>query len=387
MPAGHDTIVVGLGGMGSAAAATLAGRGRRVLGLDRFGPAHDRGSSHGESRMVRQAYFERPGYLPLIFRAYELWRDLADERGRPLLQVTGGLTVGQPDSQLVTGVLESARLWDLPVEQLSAAELRRRFPTFTPGPELVGVYDPRSGFVRPEATVQGQLRRAREHGADLRFGQRVRSWSVAAGGAVQVDTADGVYTADSLVLAPGAWASELLPGLDVHLTVERQVQVWFAPRGPLERFAAERHPVYVWETEPAMAETFYGFPAHPDLSTGLKVAFHHGGVTTTADSLDRSVGAADVDRLRAVLATRVPDLAGELIKAQVCMYTNTPDGHFVLATHPRYSNVAVACGFSGHGFKFVPVVGEILADLAIDGTTRHDIGLFDPARFAQASPG
>ncbi len=368
----YDVVVIGLGGMGSAAAAHLAVRGRRVLGLERFGPAHDRGSSHGGSRIIRQSYFEDPAYVPLLLRAYELW----DELGGGLLTRTGGIYLGRPESPTVAGSLRSAREWDLPHELLDAREIRRRFPTFFPADDEVGLYEAAAGFVRPEATVSAHLARAARHGADLRFEEEVVSWSATDGG-VRVRTTGGTYEAERLVICPGAWAPRLLADLGLQLTVERQVQYWFQPVGGVDAYLPDRQPVFIHGGDELQ---LYGFPATDGPDGGVKVAFFRRGAVTDPDALDRDVHPDEVAFIASHAAGLLPTLPGRFLRAQPCLYTTTPDHHFVIAPHPSHANVTVACGFSGHGFKFVPVVGEILADLATEGTTRHPIGLFDPRR-------
>jgi sarcosine oxidase len=374
----YDVIVLGLGGMGSAAAAHLAARGQRVLGLERFGPAHDRGSSHGDSRIIRQSYFEDPAYVPLLLRGYELWDQLARDAGSELIRLTGGLYFGPPSSRVVTGSMGSAREWGLAHEVLDAAEIRRRFPAFAPGDADVGLYEEEAGFVRPEATVAAHLALAARRGAELRFDEPVERWTATPGGGVRVRTASGTYEAGELVVAPGAWAPSVLAGLGVPLTVERQVQFWFQPDGGVGPF--ERHPVYIHQD--ADGEQVYGFPAIDGPDGGAKVAFfRHGTVISDPSDLDRAVRPDEAEDMARYLGALLPTLPGRLLRAVPCMYTTTPDEHFVIA---RRDQVTVACGFSGHGFKFVPVVGEILADLTVDGGTRHPIALFDPQRFAQA---
>jgi sarcosine oxidase len=375
---GFDVIVIGLGGMGGAAAFHLAARGQRVLGLERFGPAHDRGSSHGDSRVTRQAYFEDPAYVPLLLRAHDLWAALANDSGRDVITLTGGVMIGPPTSTTVAGSRRSAEEWNLPHEVLDAGDIRRRFPTLAPGPDDIALYEANAGFVRPEETVRAHLDLAGRHGADLRFEEPVRSWE-ARGDGVRVVTGKGTYTAGHLVVCPGAWAPELLADLGVTFTIERQVLYWFAPTGGVGPFRPERHPIYVWED--AAGSQFYGFPAIDGPDDGVKVAFFRGGRTCTADTIDRVVAPAEVEAMAAQVRGRIPDLPGRFVRAATCMYTNTPDEHFVIAPHPAHEHVTVACGFSGHGFKFVPVVGEILADLATTGTTRHPIALFAPDRF------
>ncbi|MFI5608757.1 N-methyl-L-tryptophan oxidase [Amycolatopsis sp. NPDC051903] len=376
----YDVIVIGLGGMGSAAAYRLAQRGQRVLGLDQFAPVHNLGSSHGGSRITRQAYLEGPDYVPLLLRAHELWAELEHDTGRHLFTRCGGLMAGPPDSRTITGSVLSAEKFDIPHELLDAADIRRRFPTMAPRRDEVALYEPGAGFVSPEGSVAAHLQLAARHGAELHHEEQVFTWSTSESG-VRVGTASSYYTADRLVLCPGAWAPHLLTGLGVEFEVQRQVQYWFDPADAAP-FAAERHPVYLWETEEG--EQFYGFPAHTP--QGVKVASHIAGTPCAPDTIDRTVHEDEVRHLADVVGSRLPTLPARFRRAVTCLYTNTPDEHFVIAPHPAHPRVVVACGFSGHGFKFVPVVGEILADLVVDGTTAHPIALFDPARFADPAP-
>ncbi|MGI5247138.1 N-methyl-L-tryptophan oxidase [Dactylosporangium sp. CA-139066] len=373
----YDVIVAGLGGMGSSAAYHLAARGKRVLGLERFGPAHDRGASHGGSRITRQSYFEDPAYVPLLLRAYELWERLERDSGRDLMTLTGGLMMGAPDSVTVDGSRRSAEQWGLPHEMLDAAEIRRRFPVFRPAPGDVALFEAKAGLLRPEAAVEANLALAAGHGAELRFHEPVEAWSEDGEG-VTVRTAAGTYRAGALVLCPGAWAPELLADLGVPIVVTRQVQFWFAPEGGIEPFRPEVQPIFIWEG-PADTQV-YGFPALDGPDGGIKVAFFRGGEATTPETIDRSIRPAEIEEVAAHLATRVPAAAGRYLRGKTCMYANAPDKHFVVGRHPAHERVTVACGFSGHGFKFVPVVGEILADLALTGETAHPIALFDPGR-------
>jgi sarcosine oxidase len=374
--AAYDVIVVGLGGMGSAAAYRLAARGQRVLGLEKFGPAHDRGASHGGSRITRQSYFEGPDYVPLLLRAYELWHELAALSGKEVIRLTGGVMVGRPASRTVAGSRQSAEQWGLPHEMMSAADLRRRFPTMSPKPDEVAFYEDNAGFVRPEETVAAHLALAK---ADLRFQEPMQSWRPVGDG-VEVTTANGTYTAGQLVLTPGPWAPQLLADLGIPFDVQRQVQYWFQPTGGVSPFLPQHHPIYVWED--ADGTQVYGFPAIDGPDGGAKIAFFRRGVPTTPETIDRAVHPEEIEAMAEAAGSHLPDLPGRFLRAKTCLYSNTPDEHFVIARHPAHEAVTVACGFSGHGFKFVPVVGEILADLAITGTTEHPIGLFDPARFA-----
>ncbi len=372
----YDVIVIGLGGMGSAAAYRLAQRGQRVLGIDQFAPVHDLGSSHGGSRITRQAYFEDPAYVPLLLRAHELWDGIERDSGRKIFTRCGGIMLGGPDSRTVSGSLASARKWELPHEILDAPEIRRRFPTMRPADHEIALYEENAGFVVPEGSVAAHLQLAARAGADLHHEEKVLSWHQTSTG-VRVGTARNFHTAEQLVICPGAWAPRLLTELGVEFTIERQVQYWFAPSGGAEPFRAERHPIYVWEGE--NGRQFYGFPSHDDAGS-VKVAFFRGGETCTPETIDRTVHAEEIGTISSFAGRKLPSLPGGFLRAATCMYTNTPDEHFVISRHPTCERVVVACGFSGHGFKFVPVVGEVLADLVVDGTTAHPIALFDPAR-------
>jgi sarcosine oxidase len=374
----YDVIVLGLGGMGSAAAAHLARRGQRVLGLERFGPAHDQGSSHGGSRIIRQAYFEDPAYVPLLLRAYELWERLEADTGEDLLTLTGGLMIGPEDSRTVRGSLRSARAWDLAHEVLGGQEVRRRFPTLAPGPTDIALYESEAGFLRPEAVVRAQLAEAERAGADLRFEEPALGWEALEGG-VRVRSATGTHEAGRLVVSPGPWAPAVLGDLGLPLVVERQVQYWFDPPEGIDAFLPGRQPIWIWE-EPDGVQ-FYGFPAVDGAGGGVKTAFFRMGEQTTPDTIDRAVHPDEVERMRGRLRRSVPGLDGPLLRATTCMYTTTPDEHFVVDRHPALPQVTLAAGFSGHGFKFVSVVGEILADLSIEGVTAHDISLFRADRW------
>ena len=375
-----DVIVVGLGGVGSAAAFHLAARGKRVLGIDQYLPVHERGSSHGGSRIIRQAYHEHSAYVPLVRRAYELWEELERTSGISLLQLTGGLMIGRPGSSIVNGALQSAKEHDLPFEVLDAGEMRRRYPVMEPRADEVAVYEVKAGFLRPEKAVRAHLEGAARWGADLHFEEAVEEWTAeAAGGGVRLRTNRGEYKAERLVLAPGAWAPDILRNIGVDFEIRRHVMCWFSPLNGVGPFRPEKFPIYIWDVDGH--DVFYGFPTEDGESGEVKVAMHSGGAITTALTVDRGIREEDVEEVRTQLARFLPQLNGPLMRASTCLYTLTPDEHFVVATHPEYSQVTVAAGFSGHGFKFTSVLGEILADLADQGSTRYNIGLFRPGRF------
>ncbi len=373
--AAYDVIVVGLGGMGSAAAYHLASRGQRVLGLEKFTPAHDKGSSHGGSRIIRQSYFEDPAYVPLLLRSYALWEKLAKDSGREVYRITGGLFSGPPECLTVSGSRRAAEQWSLPHEVLDAAEVSSRFPNFTLQQGDIAIYEAMAGFARPEMTVQAHIDLAIREGATLNFGEQVREWSETTGG-VRVTTDRGSYTAGQVVICPGAWAPQLLAEFDIPITIERQVLYWLDPVGGTAPF--ENQPIFIDENAAGMQ--IYGFPAIDGPSGGVKVAFFRKGIVCTPETIDRVVHPEEIVEMRKRVSELLPALDGPCVHSATCMYSNTPDEHFVIARHPDSANVNVACGFSGHGFKFVPVVGEILADLAMTGTTDHPIDLFDPRR-------
>lgn len=376
MAATYDVIVIGLGGMGAAAACELAGRGRRVLGLEQFGPAHDRGSSHGSTRIIRRAYYEHPVYVPLADRSFAKWHELEQLTGRHLLTACGCLSVGPLAGDLIVGVNRSAAEHNLPVESLKAAEVERRFPAFRVPGDLAGVLELAAGFLAVEECVRAFHAAATARGADLRFDEEAVGWR-ADGAGVAVRTTRGTYRADRLVVAAGPWALQLLGTIGVPLTVMRQVQLWVRPQTPA-LFRRDRFPVFLVDSAEG---PFYGLPMLDP--RGLKVARHYGGQEGThPDELDPHPRLRDEVPVRAFLQAHLPDAAdGPCAAASVCRYTLTPDRHFVLDRHPEFPQVAVACGFSGHGFKFAPVVGEAMADLC-DGVPRPDLGFFAAGRFA-----
>ncbi len=381
MSESFDTIIIGLGAMGSAAAYQLARRGARVLGLERFTPTHDQGSSHGQSRIIRQAYYENPSYVPLLLRAYELWAEIEREAGETLLTITGGLMIGEAGSKIVSGSIRSAQEHRLQHDLLDAADIRRRFPQLTPSPNIIALYERPGGVLYPEAAIKAYLRRAAAHGALLRFEEPALSWDApASGDRVRVTTALGSYEAARLVIAAGAWAPELLRALGLPLTVKRNVLYWFEPDGGREPFLPDRCPVYLWEAEDG--SSFYGFPALGGSPDGVKVAFHNFGPLCTPATIDRQVHAGEIAHIRDWMAERIPTLSrGAFLDARTCMYTLTPDMDFVLGLSPQHPQVVIASPCSGHGYKFASVVGEIVADLATSGATRQPIAPFMPTRF------
>ncbi len=359
----YDTIVVGLGAHGSAAAYHLAKRGVSVLGLERFSRGHTLGSSGGLSRIIRLSYYEHPDYVPLLRRAWQLWRDLEKESGESLLTQTGGLYLGPPEGALVLGALASAQKHRLAHEMLDAADLRRRYPLFHVDDDWIGLVDVQAGWLAPERSIEAHLRMAERRGASLRFEEPVQSWE-RDGDGVRVTTARDVHRAQRLVLTAGAWMADLLPALAPHLWVERNVLFWFEPKSDVEAFA--KLPVWIMEDVvraqgfPAY-RLFYGFPYNTE--HGFKLAGLHFGDRVDPNTVEREPLGIDEERVRAMLRRRIPLAEGERRLAKVCMYTNSPDTFFIIDRVPDAPGVyASAC--SGHGFKFASAIGELLADMS-----------------------
>lgn len=374
----YDVIVIGVGGMGSAAVYHLARRGKATLGLEQFDIPHDRGSSHGTNRIIRLAYWEHPSYVPLLRRAYELWRDLEHRAGERLLVVTGGIDAGPEGCPTVKGSLLSCDIHHLPHEMLTAAELHRRFPGYRLSNDMVAVYQPDGGFVLSERAIVAHVTAAQALGADVRAREPVLDWEAGAGG-VRVRTSRGTYAADRLVVTAGAWAARLVPALARAAVPERQVLLWAQPLRP-EYFQPAAFPVFNMESPEGR---FYGFPIYG--VPGFKIGkYHHRQERTDADTVDREIHAEDEAVLREGIRRYFPDADGPTMAMKTCLFTNSPDEHFILDRHPEHPNVSLAAGFSGHGYKFCSVVGEIMADLALEGRSRFDLSLFEVRRFADA---
>ena len=372
----YDVIVIGVGGMGAATVAHLADRGVDVLGLERYDVPHDYGSSHGSSRIIRKAYYEDPAYVPLLERAYELWDELEADHDRRLLHRTGSLEVGSPDASLIEGATRSCEEHDLEYELLSSGELRERYPAYEVPDEYVALFQPDGGFLDPEECIIAYAERAHRAGATIRARERVVGWRPTPDDGVRVETVEDAYEADRLVITAGAWAARFVDELERLVVPERQVVGWFQPAVP-ERFTPEAFPVWILESPEGH---FYGFPT--DGVPGFKLGkYHHREEIIDPDAFEREPKPEDERVLRSFLDRYFPDGAGPTMRLETCIFTNTPDEHFVIDTLTDHPQVAVGAGFSGHGFKFASVVGEILADLALEGETDHEIGMFSLARF------
>ena len=373
--ADYDAIVIGVGGMGSAAAYHLARRGWKVLGLEQYDIPHELGSSHGYSRMIRYTLQEHPDYVPLVRRSYELWHELEDASGETLMVTTGSVRAGLAGSPFYKGARESCDVHNIPYEVLTAAEINQRFPGYRFPDEISSIYQADGGFVLPERCIVNHVLAAQEAGAEIHSQETVLGWEPG-NDEVEVRTDRTSYTARRLVVTAGAWAGKLVPALAEHAVPERQVLGWFEPEKP-ELFRPDTFPVFGVLTEEGR---YYGFPSYS--VPGFKIGrSHHLLQKVDPDEMERDVHDEDEVILRQAVTRYFPLAAGRLIDRKTCMYTNTPDEHFMIGVLPEHPQVSVAAGFSGHGFKFASVIGEIMADLAQNGETDHDISLFRLDRF------
>lgn len=375
-----DVIVIGVGAMGAAACRELSHRGLATLGIEQFAPGHDQGSSHGQTRVIRKAYFEDPRYVPLLHSTYDHWRTIESECGESLMVMAGCINIGPANHPAIKGVLQSVTEHKLAHDVLRAGEIHERFPAFCCNEHEIGIYETDAGFLRPERCISAMVSQAQKRGAAIRTDERVMRWRAAAN-RVTVETKRGEYTARSLVITAGPWLPMVCRDLCLPLRVERQVQTWYTPNDAAN-FAVGRLPSFIHFTGD---RAYYGIPIDSAAPTpfigAVKIARHHGGETTTADTVLRDVTTEDEADVRTYIRQCMPGADGTLAAAKVCLYTNTPDENFIIDRHPDHGNVWLAGGFSGHGFKFAPVVGEILADFVTNGHTTHPVGLFSIARF------
>ncbi|WP_439543609.1 N-methyl-L-tryptophan oxidase [Hyphomicrobium sp.] len=371
-----DVIVVGVGGMGAATCWQLARRGKTVLGLDRYDIPNAMGSSHGVNRIIRLAYFEHPAYVPILRRAYELWRETETLAGEQLLWITGSLDIGASGSAIVDGALASCRLHGLSHELLSAADATARYPGYRLPENFVALHQPEGGFVASERAIVAAANLAMRSGAVLRGREAVLEFTPIAGGGVRVRTDRGVYEAGQIIVSAGAWVGELVPGLGASAVPERQVLGWFQPKRP-DAFALGKFPVSNLKSD---VGHFYQFPVWnvPGFKIGL---YHHLRERGAPEQLSREPTPADEQALRRGLAEFFPDADGDVLALRTCLFTNTPDEHFIIDRLPGFEEVIVASPCSGHGFKFASAIGEILADLATTRASRFDLSLFSLRRF------
>ena len=367
--------------MGSAAAYHCARRGLRVAAFDRWRPPHTLGSSHGGSRIIRRAYHEAPQYVPLVDRAFDLWADLESESGRSLYRETGCLTLGPAHGEIVAGARRSAEQYHIPHDALDQAGIQRRFPAFRVPDGSAGIFEPRAGVLDPEACVAAHLDSAARAGADLHFDEPVDKWR-ADGEGFQLHTPAGDYRATQLVMAGGAWMPRLLSHLPLPLRVTRQRVGWF-DIDPAHQAHTDpaRMPVFMWQRGAPDGVT-YGFP---DLGEGIKIGWHDPLEDADPDTVRRDVSPQEADAMTQGARRQFHGVAG-LHRAQACLYTNTPDAHFLLDRHPKRPGIILVSPCSGHGFKFSPAIGEAIADLVTGRTPAVDLRLFRADRLVPPKP-
>jgi sarcosine oxidase len=372
----YHTIVVGVGGMGSATCYELARRGKRVLGLEQYDIPHDQGSSHGHTRIIRLAYYEHPSYVLLLHRSYQLWREIQERVGEQLLYITGSIDAGPADSWVFKGSLQSALEHNLAHEIMTGRDLSRRFPGYQLPHETMALYQPEGGFLAPERCIVAYANAAMSLGAEIHGREQVLEWQPLGEG-VRVTTTRDIYEADRLVVTAGAWNATMIDQLAGLATPERQVLAWLQPIRP-ELFTLERFPVFNLLVPEGR---YYGFPVFsvPGFKFGK---YHHFQEQGPADQIDFEPRDDDEEMLRDFAGRYFPDGSGPTMSLAACMFTNSPDGHFIIDLHPVYPQVSFAAGFSGHGFKFASAIGEIMADLAERGESRHNIELFSLDRFS-----
>lgn len=368
-----DVAVAGLGVLGSAAAAELSRRGRSVVGLDPFVPPHALGSSHGETRMIREAYFEHPLYVPLVRRAYEGWREIEARTGRRLLTETGGLLVGRAGGELVAGARASADRHGIEVRSLDEGDALLAYPGLRVPDGHVLLCEERAGYLLAEPCVASLLQLARSSGAELRTGERLVGWS-GGGTGLEVTTSAGSLSCGALVLAAGAWMTDVCALPSLPLRPVRMVQHWFRPTGGT--LDPRDLPVFLFEFGPGRIA--YGFP---DVGSGVKAAFHHGGRPCSPDRPERAVERREVEAVVQVMERYFPGSSWHPVRSATCMYTLTPDRHFLVDRHPRDPRVVLAGGGSGHGFKFAPALAGIVADLVEGTEPSFDLSPFRTGRF------
>jgi sarcosine oxidase len=376
MNAHYDHIVIGVGSMGSATCYYLAKRGCSVLGLEQFSTPHENGSHAGESRIIRKAYYEHPDYIPLLIRAYENWQEISERAGKALYHRTGLFYAGPAHHPLLENIRRASSEYHIDLDERSSSAFN-----IPPGYETL--FEPDAGYVEPENTIRAYVQHARQSGATILENTTVLNWRLD-NDRVLVETNSGTFSCSKLVITAGAWSGKMIAGIDKHLNVTRQVLLWVKASDP-SRFTGEHFPCWMM-MEPGKDGVFYGFPVHPDHPGAIKLAYHHPAEKTDPDHVNRQVTPEDVQHLSDFLKTYLPSVSGggqiTIDQTKVCLYSNSPDEHFVIDNLPGMEeHVCVAWGFSGHGFKFVPVVGEIMADLAMYNKSSLPVGFLNASRF------
>ena len=384
-----ETIVIGLGAMGSASVYQLSKKGNQVLGIDQFAPPHKIGSTHGDTRITRQAIGEGEEYAPLSLRSYEIWDELEKRSGKKLLTITGGLIIGNDtggslhgNSNFLHTTIDTAKKLNILHSVLTADELRKRFPQFRIEDDYVGYYEDNAGFLRPELCVETQIELARQYGAQINLYEKVQQFILLADGSVEVRTDKEIYTANKVIVSAGPWVAQFFPEYAELFKVYRQVLYWFDIPGDITPYLPENFPIFIFAV--TGQDNIYGFPAIDGLHGGLKVAFEEYSIETTPEKAERDISKEEIERAyNKFVAKHLPGLSNKCLKAVSCLYTVTPDSKFVIDTHPEYPQIIIASPCSGHGFKHSAAIGEALAELAIGGKSRFDLSAFKIDRFTK----
>ena len=380
----YDIIVIGVGSMGASTCYFLSQRGYKILGLEQFDIPHEQGSHAGQSRIIRKAYFEHPAYVPLLNRAYENWKTFEAETGTTIYHKTGLLYAGKPDQVMLKGVKQSASSYNIPLENFKSAFASKRYPQFNIPAEFEILFEPDAGFVTPEKAIQLYIKEAIKKGAAIHTKEKVLEWKKE-GTSVVVSTDKNIYRGNKLIITAGAWAGKMIPGLESKIKITRQFIAWIKPK-KIHDYTLDNFPCWMIADD-IKPGVYYGFPSLPVATfggpEGLKLAHHYPGLVTDPDNVNRQTTNEDVENLKYVLNKYLPGTFDSVLTAKTCLYANSPDEHFIIDKLPGYENhVTIACGFSGHGFKFVSVIGEILADLATEDKTSFPIEFLNANRFA-----
>ena len=378
-----DVIVIGVGSMGSAACHYLSKRGYKVLGLEQFDITHEFGSHTGQSRIIRKAYFEHPDYVPLMERAYKNWKQFEDETGEQLYFKTGLLYAGNSNNEIIKGVKLAASLYNIELEQLNKKDVASRFPPFNFPNSFEVLIEPDAGFLPPERSIRLYAEKAKRNGAEIHSHEKVIEWKKEGTGLI-VKTDKNIYKSNKLIITAGAWAGKMIPGLSDKIKVTRQFVAWIKPKNE-PRVSLNNFPCWMIADEDKHG-CYYGFPL---LNTekfgepaGLKLAHHYPWDITDPDKVNRETTGNDIENIKYCLNKYLPGIVDSILSTKICLYANSPDENFIIDKLPGFEeNISIACGFSGHGFKFASVIGEILADLAMEGTTTLPIGFLNAKRF------
>jgi sarcosine oxidase len=382
-----ETIVIGLGAMGSAAIYQLSKKGNKVLGIDQFAPPHAIGSSHGDSRITRQAIGEGHEYVPLSLRSYEIWKELERKTGKQLLTITGGLIIGKDsynpldgNSRFLQATINTAQKFNISHAVFPAAELKKRFPKFQIEDDYLGYYEEKAGFLRPELCVEAQIELAGRQGAQIHLNEKVRHLVQSTDGSIEVKTDKGAYKANKIIVSAGPWAAQFFPMDAEMFRVYRQVSYWFDIPDDITPYLPAHFPVFIFAG--TGKHDIYGFPAIDGRRGGLKVAFVEYSINTTPENAAREISKQEIERAYYEIAVKhLPGLSMKCLRAAACLYTVTPDSKFVIDTHPKYPQIIIASPCSGHGFKHSAAIGEALAELIVEGQSHFDLSAFRIDRF------